>query len=361
MESVTQNRGFSPKTMAGAVNAGDLMAEMKALSEHAAARPKPAALPDSVEKSQVPTLCSDMVKVLRAAREADLNVSDLLVLLTYVGTAGMDDGDCVVRVSHPEAENITGLNLSALKRSVSKLTQQGCLVRGQARKVKGCAATTLVTDKGFGLIGLKGGAEISGFTLDIQNLLVNECHEVIALVKTAWDGLEMLPDAIKPLWRGTERDMSLLQVGLANRISDAQEALMGAVELQAKRDADESAGVYYIDAVNGTLRVDKAVLLAFAQYSYADVKFGVETLNLLSKAKPGMVTCARAPELLAEVLYSRTFGFAVKGEYEKAQAYLVNTMRKGWSRPKSIRDYWYVATAKACSTCLSTDGPISVH
>lgn len=361
MKSVAEIRELSQKDRMGTVNAGDLLSGLVIEREPVVA-PCPVKISGSgADKGPNAQRCADMVGLLKAANESDLNLSDLLVLLSYVGTAADEDGDCVIRLSHPVTAKMTGLNESSIKRAVGKLTKKGFLVRQQARKEKGCAATSLVSDKAFGLVGLEGGAAISGFSLEMQSLLIQESHEVIGLVKAAWDEVRMPDEGLNGLWRGLGRDLDVLLMMMRNRINEAREALMSAAELKDKRIADEAEGIFVIEADDGEVSVSKAVVHAYAQFSHADVKFGVETLNLLSKVKPGMVTCQRAPELLAEVLYSRTIGFAVKGDYGSAQTFLINTMRKNWGRPKSIRDYWYVATKKACSVRLSTRGSISVH
>lgn len=362
MEGITENRGFDPKTHAGAVRIDDLMAGLSFVQTASKAPvPCPVGRNEGGSAGEAKVGLEDLTTVLRAAQESGLNLSDLLVLSVLVGSVGDDAGESSVRQSNPAIGKASGLSESAIKRAVAKLTDQGFLVRRQARKEKGCAATTLVSDKAYGLFGKTGGASISGMNSEIQGLLVAESNEVIALAKSAWDAQISLADNIDVVWRGSARDLALLKSSLMARADVARESLMNAAELVQKRQAEESEGIYTITASNGDVRVDRSVVLAVAEFSAADVKFGVDTLNLLAQYKPGMVTCERAPDLLAEVLYSRTFGFVVSRDYASAQSYLVNTMRKGWSRPKSIRDYWYKATSKACSTRLSTAGSISAH
>lgn len=362
MEGITENRGFDPKTHAGAVRIDDLMAGLNFV-QTVSKVPAPCSSGGTKGQSMraVTLGCENMAQVLVAAQGAGLNISDLLVMTVLMGSANDDAGESTVRISNPVVMKASGLSESAIKRAVAKLTKKGFLVRRQERKAQGCAATTLISEKAYGLMGKAGGASVCGMSTQTQGLLVAESNEVIGLVKKAWDEGTSLDDNIDVVWRGPARDLALLKSELLARADLAREALMTAAELVQKRQIEESDGIYTITASDGEVRVDRSVVLAVAEFSAADVKFGVETLNILAQHKPGMVTCERAPDLLAEVLYSRTFGFVVSRDYASAQSYLVNTMRKGWSRPKSIRDYWYKATSKACSRRLSTASSISVH
>ena len=303
------------------------------------------------------------VKALRDVGGLSMNG---FLLLTYLNEQAQPcEGELAVTDKAVwELAEATGTSEDQIKRNLRALVDSGLIVRKQVAKTKGETALTVLTDLGRELLCGRGAGEgsiPSTMPRDLRELLVLQSGAFVRAVAKAWRDYEPLPEEERLNCLDQGKAFEKISVMLRDRMMEAAEVLATAhAEERQDRELVEQ-GIVEFECADGTVQIDGAVLKRkHGAIASVDLLFVRDTLRRVAERAPGFVTVKRLPKLVAEIGYSRTVGFVARHDAEHASRVLVKTMARGsWSRPKGIRDDFYLVTASAAR--FSTGVRVSLH
>jgi hypothetical protein len=249
----------------------------------------------------------------------------------------------------------TGLSQDQVKRAMRALSECGAIARGQLVKQKGEAAVTVLTDRAMTWLGSEGQGVIpADMPRQLRELLVFESRAFVAEVAEAWRQYAPLPERLREECTCGASYFGQIEAAVRQRLLDAAESVAVA-HAEERADRDQLAkGVVQFDCEDGTVAFDSQILKAQGgAVGGIDLCLVRDVVRRVRERRPGLVTVARLPTLVAELGYSRTLGFVARHDAEDALRVLVATMSKeSWSRPKGIRPAFYQQVA--CAGRLST-------
>ena len=268
-------------------------------------------------------------------------------------TGGLAEGETTVQLSRWELAQRTGLSTQQVQRALSHLVTQGYIVRNQLTKKDGEVSRTLLTAKAVELMGLEGGANLSGSAPpELVTLLIGEARSVIDAVITAWNESTLPSEALIRAFRGGPKAWAQVEFLLTARMDAYLHAISDAQVAADAAGAAESRGEYPLTLPNG-----EVFELATAPFRTSgdtpalrsvDMRFVRDTLTLLAIRQPDLVRAETLPRLVAEVAYSRAAGFVFRHDAAVAVKVLASCISKpNWSRPRKIDNRWYQIACNA--------------
>jgi len=289
---------------------------------------------------------------------AGLNQSDSLVMASLAEAlevcGALAEGETTVQQSRWEIAARTKLTLEKVKRSLAKLVSAGYIVRAQATRKDGDVARTMLTAKALALLGMRGGANVTGSAPpELVALMIGEDAATIDKIIACWNDGRM-PDSsfAASSFRGGGSRWAQIEFLLSGRVAVHQTALLSAAEEAHEAARLEAAGEYPLTLPSGT-----AVVLSNAPFRTrkstsahraVDMRFVRDTIARLASQHPTFVTETKLPSLIAELSFSRSSGFIYKHDAAAAMRVVVSCISKQkWGRPRGIDSTWYAAASSS--------------
>lgn len=298
--------------------------------------------------------------VFRRAHAAGLNMTQAVVLSHLVhhfeeSIRELGVGDATTIQSRQEIAKATALNYSAVQRALQDLAKMGFIIRQQRVKRSGETAVTMITAAAVRLFAPEH-ADLFGpcVPVEISSLLIGQPLEVIRAIAQAWSDCAFLPDTLDETHSLSTRDFEIVRFLLSERAIAHQGELLAAIEAKDAAATEDRTGEYKLRLPDGD-----TVVLSKPQFQRAsgdakanliDMRFVRDTLECLMVRAPGMVTRRTLPKLIADIGFSRAFGFVFARDYSPAMRILASVIqRPNWSTPHKMPAQWYAGgTAAVC-------------
>lgn len=282
------------------------------------------------------------------ARAAGFGLNDLIVL-AVLNDCAWDDADTgrVADSATWELAQRTGLSKHQVEHAVAKLAKAGAVARRQLVKRAGESALTLICDLGRRVLGEANAHDVpADMPQSLRNLLVGRSAAFRLAVREAWESRQPLAPGARDAFAGLPREFDAVESALRENALCAMERISTEIRAQQQLDLEEANGLYTFETDDGVVQMDRRVLVeSKAAPAGIDLRFVRDVLSRVRSRRPGLVTRARLPELVAEIGYSRLLGFVSRHDAAHAERALVATLsRGGWSRPRGIRDSFYSLT-----------------